>query len=144
MLFRIIVRLPLLLRPRSPGGDRVTQKAVEFGRSVFKHNFMDRSAIARGPNISLHRCRTRPRKAWADGVPPCDQISCSRCNAHRRNPPRAGASRKHLDADVFIIYSALRIVTLESYCAVADHSSRALSASVPIRGLPPLYDFFPV
>src|SRR5206468_130363 len=53
-------------------------------------------------------------------------------------------SRKRLDADVLIIYGALRIVTLESYRAVPDHPSWALPASIPIRRLRPLHDFFAV
>jgi hypothetical protein len=42
------------------------------------------------------------------------------------------------------MYGALRIVTLKSYRAVADHPSWALPASIPIRRLRPLHDFFAV
>src|SRR5260370_31252288 len=62
-----------------------------------------------------------------------------------RAESRSGrASRKRLDADVLIMYGALRIVTLKSYRAVADHPSRALPASIPIRRLRPLHHFFAV
>src|SRR5258706_8469547 len=65
--------------------------------------------------------------------------------ARNRAEPRPGrASRKRLDADVFIMYGALRIVTLKSYRAVADHPSGPLPASIPIRRLRPLHDFFAV
>src|SRR5579864_264588 len=64
--------------------------------------------------------------------------------ATRRNPGPARASRKRLDADVFVIYSALRIVTLKSDRAVADYPSGTLPASIPIRRLRPLHDFFAV
>jgi hypothetical protein len=72
------------------------------------------------------------------------KISCSRCNAHRRNPRPLGLLPKQLDADVFVMYGALRIVTLESYRAVANLSPQAISASVPIRRSRPLHDFLPV
>src|SRR5437868_12930995 len=56
----------------------------------------------------------------------------------------APASRKGLDTDVLIMYGALRIVTLKSYRAAADHPSCAFPASIPIRRLRPLHDFFAV